>query len=183
MNHINIFAITILLLTIGCDNDSVGTVNGTKAGRSTITTKFVNNRGVGFSFEKGDTVIISSSSTFKHDIDVAVQQDDTGKVLGVFISGRISQPAFKLKYSSSVSDSARLYFNNLINFSDSTYSLLAIPVVANQVWIVKTNENTFAKILIVSTTAYVDNSTPPNATPYGEVTFDWVYQPSGERKF
>jgi len=183
MKHIKIYAAIILLLAIGCDNDSVGTGNGTRSGRSTITTKLVNNRGVGFSFEKGDTVVISSSATIKHDIDVLVQTNDTGKVLGVFFSGRTELPAFRLIYASTVSDSARLFFHNLKGFSDSTYSVFAIPVVANQVWIVKTDENTYAKLLIVSTTAYVNNSNPPNATPYGEVTFDWVYQPSGERKF
>jgi len=181
--YIKLYASVFVLFVIGCDSDSVGPESGTTSGRSTLTTELVNNQGVGFSFVKGDTVVVSTSAIVKPDIFVLIQRNDDGEILGVFLGGRTFLPTFSLKYASMNSDSAKMYFQNLKEFSDSTYSELAIPATQNQVWVVKTTDDEYAKILIISTSAYDDNSNPSAPTSYGEVTFDWVYQPSGERKF
>ena len=45
-----------------------------------------------------------------------------------------------------------------------------------QVWIVKTRDGRFGKILIVTSSLYLNGED-------GEVTFDWEYQPNCSRCF
>ena len=55
---------------------------------------------------------------------------------------------------------------------------MADPVIANQVWVYRTGTETYAKIRIISTV----NETRDDL-PYGECTFEWVYQPDGSTTF
>jgi hypothetical protein len=55
-----------------------------------------------------------------------------------------------------------------------------------QVWGVKTHDGKFGKILIVDTffcTQEYDSAGHTVSRSYGEITFDWQYQPDGTRCF
>ena len=175
--------VVLMFFFVGCNGDNVGPNNGVTPARSTLTTKSVNNHAVGFSFATGEVVPILNSSTVQADMSTLVQLNDTGKIMGVFLSAIPFRQAFRLMYESTNMDSSKIFFEHLKDFPDSTLSDLAIPVRANQVWIVKTHDDKYAKILVINTLAYDDNAVPSAPTLYGEVTFDWIYQPSGEHKF
>jgi hypothetical protein len=55
---------------------------------------------------------------------------------------------------------------------------MADPIKDNQVWIYKSGTETYTKFRIISTV----NETRSNV-PYGECTFQWVYQPDGSTTF
>ena len=115
---------------------------------------------------------------------VLVQMDAGGTILGVFLSSPdFPRPTFRLLRQYNVLDSAVVFYQSLSQLPDTTYTDLAIPTRANQVWAVTTRENKFAKILIRNTIAYADSSTTNAPTPFGEATFDWTFQPNGTRQF
>jgi hypothetical protein len=74
--------------------------------------------------------------------------------------------------------SAQSAFDNLKTFDVSQWLDMADPVNNNQVWIYRSGTDHYAKIRIVST----KNETG-QTVPYGECTFQWVYQPDGSSTF
>jgi len=69
-------------------------------------------------------------------------------------------------------------FNNISSLPAVTWNGLADQVRANQIWIYRTNGEQYAKMRIIS----VVNETRSNV-PYGECTFEWVFQPDGSTIF
>ena len=69
-------------------------------------------------------------------------------------------------------------FDNLKTVSVTQWSEMADPVNANQVWIYRSGTEYYTKFRIVS----VVNETR-QTIPYGECTFQWVYQPDGSSTF
>jgi hypothetical protein len=69
-------------------------------------------------------------------------------------------------------------FNNLKTVSVTQWVDMADPVKANQVWIYRTGSEKYAKIRIISTV----NETR-QGIPYGECSFQWVYQSDGSSTF
>jgi hypothetical protein len=69
-------------------------------------------------------------------------------------------------------------FDNLKTVSVTQWSEMADPVTANQVWIYRSGTEYYTKFRIVS----VVNETR-QTIPYGECTFQWVYQPDGSSTF
>jgi len=69
-------------------------------------------------------------------------------------------------------------FADLKTVGNYQYSEMADAISANQIWIYKSGTPTYAKIRIISTVNEIRNS-----LPYGEVTFEWVYQPDGSTTF
>ncbi len=69
-------------------------------------------------------------------------------------------------------------FNTLTTVSVTQWLDMADPLSANQVWLYKTGDDKYAKIRIVSTVNEIRQ-----LIPYGECTFQWVYQPDGSTTF
>jgi len=69
-------------------------------------------------------------------------------------------------------------YNNLKTVSVSQWKEMADPLNTNQVWIYRSGTECYAKIRIVSTVIEIRNG-----IPYGECTFQWVYQPDGSSTF
>jgi hypothetical protein len=69
-------------------------------------------------------------------------------------------------------------FDHLKTVDVTQWLDMADPVAANQVWIYRSGADTYAKFRIISTI----NETRLTI-PYGECTFQWVYQPDGSLTF
>lgn len=182
LSVLSIVAVLAAIFWSGCTDD--GTEPTPTSGIATIDTRYVNNKVSGFSFEQAAIVKFPNSVGLFPDMIVSVQVNETGAILGVFFARPDSLvPAFQLLSQFTSIDSARSYFQDLVEIPDTTYLDLALPVHVGQVWAVKTRRNTFAKVLVRQTVAYADSSNPSAPTPYGEATFDWAYQPNGTKGF
>jgi hypothetical protein len=73
---------------------------------------------------------------------------------------------------------AKSAFENLKTVSVAQWLDIADPVLPNQVWIYKSGTEHYAKIRIISTI----NETR-QTVPYGEISFQWVYQTDGSSTF
>jgi hypothetical protein len=178
MKSIVFFSLAALLfLNYGC-NSSIEPTPPLNAGRVTVTSK-----SAGFSFSQAKVIPFPPPSNLLPDLAVLVQIDNVGAILGVFFSTSDLRPAFQLVRQPSTADSARIFFEALAVVPDAPFQDLAIPVRSNQIWAIKTRENKYAKILVLNTAAYADSTNPSVPTPYGEATFDWVFQPNGSRQF
>jgi hypothetical protein len=71
-------------------------------------------------------------------------------------------------------------FKNLSSFTVSEWAQLADTVKANQIWLFKTSEEKYAKLLIINTFSEKRANMP---FPFAECTFEWVYQPDGSLTF
>ncbi len=69
-------------------------------------------------------------------------------------------------------------FNNLKSVGTYQWTEMADLISDNQVWVYRSGTNCYAKLRIISTV----NETRNNL-PYGECTFEWVYQPDGSTTF
>jgi hypothetical protein len=74
--------------------------------------------------------------------------------------------------------SAIAAFDNLKTVSVTQWSDMADPIKANQVWIYKSGTEYYTKFRINSTVNEIRQT-----IPYGECTFQWVYQPDGTSTF
>jgi hypothetical protein len=128
----------------------------------------------GFSFSEAK--LVSTNVTPGPDIVIYVNVDN--------LPARLTLQTNNLKPSfSKVGDfadeaSAIAAFNNLKTVSVTQWSDMADPLKANQVWIYKSGTEYYTKFRIVSTI----NETR-QTIPYGECTFEWVYQPDGSTTF
>ena len=73
---------------------------------------------------------------------------------------------------------AKSAFDNLKTVSISQWLDTADPVMPNQVWIYRSGTEHYTKFRIISSI----NETR-QTVPYGEITFQWVYQPDGSSTF
>ncbi len=74
--------------------------------------------------------------------------------------------------------SASTAFSDLKTVGNYQWTEMADPIAANQVWVYSSGTQCYAKIRIISTV----NETRDNL-PYGECSFEWVYQPDGSTTF
>lgn len=73
---------------------------------------------------------------------------------------------------------AKTAFDNLKTVSSTQWQDMADPINANQVWIYRSGTDKYTKFRIVSTINETRQS-----IPYGECTFQWVFQPDGSLTF
>jgi hypothetical protein len=165
--------ILLIIFTFGCDSTEPEIVTN-----SDIAT--VDQSNVGFSFSHGKSVTIPNNENIVPDILILAHTDQNGDVLGVYFGAESYRPAFYLVKEFSQSDSALTFYNSLLEVPDSNYQELALPVNLNQIWAVKTSDNKFGKILILSTEAKYDSV----ALNYKTVAkFKWKFQSNGSRNF
>ncbi len=180
---LSLAGVSLLLLYAGCKNEGTSPVPTPTSGTATVNSRVVNSTVSGFCFSRAANISYPNQAGVIPDMMVLVQTGQSGNILGVYLARPDTLvPTFRLLREFGSADSAHQYFVALSEIPDTTYENLALPARASQIWAVKTRDNTFAKIHIRSTTAYVDSSTGVR-TLYGEATFDWAYQPDGSRRF
>ena len=171
------------LVHLSCKSDSVGTNDSQSiSGRTTIDSKSQ----YGFSFARGTAQSFPyvPQQDSVNDFFSAIETGPSGPTpIAICFGANGTLNMFHLVRWPSTSDSARSFFQGLSEIADTSFiettcgwgfGSTATITKANQIWSVQTRGNKFAKMLIVRDTA-VSN--------YLQVTFDWVYQPSGNRRF
>jgi len=129
----------------------------------------------GFSFSQAKK--ISTLEDPGPDITVYVNADNPPDTWLYFQANNLN-PSFAEIGDYPDAEAASAAFDNLKTVGNYSWSDLAQPIVPNQVWVYRSGVQTYAKIRIISTV----NETRDNL-PYGECTFEWVYQPDGSTTF
>jgi hypothetical protein len=169
--------IFLLFLTIlsGCKKAETIPTSGTdtidNTGYQNATTYYA----LGFSFSQAKK--ISNLSQPGPDITLIVNQDNPASTRLTLMVDNFKRSYFKIgDFTNEVSSVAA--FNNLKTVGTYQWVDLADTIKANQVWLYRTGRDQYAKFRIVSAKNEVRNS-----KPYGECTFQWVFQPDGSSTF
>jgi hypothetical protein len=111
------------------------------------------------------------------DITLFVSLDDLGNAR-LTLQAENLLPSFYKAGDFADETAAKSAFDNLKTVSVSQWLDMADPILANQVWIYRSGSGHYTKIRIVSTI-----NEKRQTVPYGECTFQWVYQPDGSSTF
>jgi hypothetical protein len=168
-----ITSLVVIVLLSGCNGDEVPT-----SGTVTVTNE-LNGTGpyyaLGFSFAEASLV---STLTEPYDIDVKAGALSSGGPVEVFLSANTLEPSFVLKGEYGSGSAAINAFEALTSVGAASYTDLATPLKENQVWIVRTEDERYAKIRIIK----VDLVLTDNPV-YASCQFEWVFQPDGSTQF
>lgn len=165
--------LTVLLLMQGCGGDEVPT-----SGTVTVTNELFGDGpyyAMGFSFADADLV---STLTEPYDISIQAGSLTTGGPIEAFLSANTLEPSFALKGEYGTESAAISAFEALTSVGAVSYIELASPLKENQVWVVRTEAEKYAKIRIIQID--FDSTTPPY---YASCEFEWVFQPDGSTQF
>ena len=175
MRGIYLIIFVVLFALTGCKkNDSPGlsgtdTINNTLYGAGPY---YAN----GFSFTSGKKL----STLNKPPPDITIEADIAvdGSIKNLYFSTNNFYNSFSLFGVYTDATQASQVFKSLTSFSITQWNPLGNNVIANQIWIFKTNIETYAKFRIISTVGEMRNN-----IPFAECTFEWVYQPDGSLTF
>jgi hypothetical protein len=134
------------------------------------TTYFV----YGFSFSQAK--LISTYPNPGPDITVYVNIDSLPHRL--LLQANNLKPSFYKVGNFADENAAKSAFNNLKTIGVFQWAEMADSISENQVWVYRTGNDHYAKIRIIKTVNDIRG-----IIPYGECTFEWVYQPDGSSTF
>jgi hypothetical protein len=133
----------------------------------------------GFQFNTGSVVMYNpQTSTNTPDLFVLPIVDPQGNVTGAYLDSPNILESFALVGTYGSAAEAREAFNNYTTVNVPGYTALANPIGEHQVWVFKTRDDHFAKILVLEIQTY-----KVGIEPNAEVRFRWVYQPDGSSTF
>lgn len=173
MNRNVIVILLLAFLASGCTKKESTRTSGTDTidNITYFSTTYYN---YGFSFSKASPV----STNVNPGPDITIYVNSDGATARLTLQANNLKPSFyKLGDFASAGD-AQTAFDNLLSVPDVQWIDMADPIAANQVWLFRTGTDTYAKFRIVSTINETRQS-----VPYGELTFQWVYQPDGSLTF
>lgn len=169
-----LFIITIILsLLSGCTKVEPTRTTGIDT-IDNITYKATTWFVYGFSFSKAK--LVATYPNPGPDITVYVNIDNLPYRL--MLQANNLKPSFYKVGDFADEAAAKSAFDNLKTISVPQWTDMADPLNANQVWIYRSGTDNYAKIRIISTV----NETR-QGMPYGECSFEWVYQPDGSSTF
>jgi hypothetical protein len=166
-NNISILLLILVIIT-SCKKDEIPTSGIVKINNKTeqSQTYYV----YGFLFSEAKLVTTLNNP----DPDITVESDGTYLY---FQTTSLYDSFYKVgDYNDEAS--ANTAFDNLISFTVPQWEALAEKVAPNQIWIIRTEAECYAKIRIISTI-----SDFREGHDYAECTFEWVYQPDGSLTF
>ena len=172
------FFILIVLISIflsGCKKDETPSLSGTV----TIDNTLEGNSNMGYyssGFLFSQAKKVSTLDTPGPDVTLFVITGSPANRLTFQVSNL--NPSFYKLGDFPDAQAASAAFDNLTTVGNYQWAEMADPVVANQVWVYRTGTVTYAKMRIISTV----NETRDDL-PYGECSFEWVYQPDGSTTF
>lgn len=163
----------IIMFFTGCKKDNIPVTSGTVTIDNTLfgTGPYY---AKGFSFS-GATKI---STLENPGPDIVIYVNSVDPVSTLTFQANNLNPSFHKIGDYPDAASSITAFNDLKSVGTYQWVDMADPVNSNQVWLYRSGNEQYAKIRIVST----KNETRNNL-PYGECTFQWVYQPDGSLTF
>ncbi len=167
-------AVLLLLLT-GCEGGKDKPLSGTV----TVTSELFGTGpyySLGFSFAPAEKVSTLVNPAPDLSVEDGVLSGSTDVV--PFLSANTLRPSFGLKGEYASESEAITAFNALKDAGTPAWSDMGAPLKANQVWVIRTGDTKYAKIL---TTAVIIEQTGDG--PVARCTFRWVYQPDGSTVF
>jgi hypothetical protein len=173
MKKIVVILFSIFSLLTGCTKTASTRTSGTDTidNITYFSTTYYN---YGFSFSSAK--LVSTSTNPGPDITIYVNSDSTGSILT--LQSNNLKPSFYKVGDFADAATAQTAFDNLKTVSVTQWQDMADPINANQVWIYRSGNEDYTKLRIVSTVNEIRQS-----IPYGECTFQWVYQPNGSTTF
>lgn len=135
---------------------------------------------IGFRFSTAS--LVRNDRSPGPDITLLAETDAGGNITTITLNG---PPAFNsrvfFRYGEYGSpDEARIAFDGLTEFDPEqlTWTELARPLAPNQVWLYRTGDDKYAKLMIADIeTGLLDDRA------YAECTFEWAFQPAGTTQF
>jgi hypothetical protein len=168
-----IAAITILVLQACTKKEPTRTSGVDTIDNNTYFSTTYYNYGFSFSGAK----LVSTNLNPGPDISLLVFSDVGGSPRLILQTNNL-KPSFYKVGDFADEASAKAAFDGLNTVNVSQWIDLADPIAANQVWIYRSGSGNYTKFRIVSTINEIRQS-----IPYGECTFQWVYQPDGSTTF
>lgn len=126
----------------------------------------------GFLFSKAN--LVSNLESPSPDITI----DNDGTLSNLILQANSYQDSFYKIGEYADAALAEKAFKNLTSPSVPQWVVWADSIKSNQVWVYRTGSENYAKIRIISTKNEIRNN-----LPYGESTFEWLYQPDGSLTF
>jgi hypothetical protein len=158
-----------------CKKDDTPSLSGTVTIDNTLSgTDVTGYYSFGFLFSQAKKV--STLENPKPDVTLFVIEDTPVNRLTLQVSNL--NPSYYKIGDYPDAQAASDAFDNLKTVGNYQWTEMADPVTANQVWVYRSGTECYAKIRIISTV----NETRNNI-PYGECSFEWVYQPDGSTTF
>ncbi len=175
MKHWLIPALTVMLLFTGCGGDEQK-----NSGTITLTSELYEADSyyyaLGLSFDEAGAVP-TLPDQYRADITVQAGPVNSGGPVVPFMSANTLNPPFALVGEYPSEGEARNAFDGLKSISTVSWIDLATPLKDNQVWVVRTRDNKYARLRIIS----VSLTTAPALL--ATCRFEWVYQPDGTATF
>ncbi|MBN2861791.1 MAG: hypothetical protein JXN62_01425 [Bacteroidales bacterium] len=172
MRKLNIIVLLVWFILPSCEKDDSFDNSGT----ITINNDLILSQDQGYinyGFLFSEAKIASNVSSPKPDITV----DNDGTLDNLILQGKINTGFFKAgEYADETL--AKQEFSNLKSLTITEWEDWAFSIKPNQIWIIRTSEEFYAKIRIISTV-----SETRGTRYYAECTFQWVYQPDGTLTF
>ncbi len=152
----------LLIVLTSCESD-----DNSKSEFYSLNTTVTSNIFKGFSFESLNIINYPNKQNTKPDFIVLAQMNEKETVLSPFLSQQDLESRFILSNTFSDYNNAKSYFDTLVTVENKALEQSALDIKPNQVWVIKTNNGDFGKILIVETkTEIVENN-----TPFAEIKF------------
>ena len=160
----------IILILTGCEKDKIPlsgtvTIDNTLQGTTTYYA-------MGFSFEKAAKV----STLQQQGYDIVITND--GTVSNLILQANNYRDSFSLAGQYNDEAAAKQAFAALTSPVVNNWVVWAYGIRPNQIWIYRTDKDTYAKIRIISTESL---ARPPR--DFAACTFEWAYQPDGTLTF
>jgi hypothetical protein len=165
--------ISLIVLLQGCTKKEATRTSGidTIDNITYFSTTYYN-----YAFSFSGAKLVSTNITHGWDISILVNTDNSTPRLTLQADNL--KPSFFKAGDFPDEASAKAAFDEIKTVSVVTWLDMADPIAANQVWLYRSGTDSYTKIRIISTV----NETR-QGIPYGECTFQWVYQPNGSTTF
>jgi hypothetical protein len=165
-----------MLLLAGCGGDDQKT-----SGTITLTNELYDGDSyyfaMGLSFDEAKEVP-TLPDQYRADITLMAGAVTSSGPVVAFLSSNTLDPPFSLIGTYGSESAAKSAFSELKSVGSLTWIDLAAPLAANQVWVFKSRDATYAKLRIISVT--LDTS---GDDPVASCTLEWVWQPDGSATF